>query len=387
MALVKFTIDERTELRNILHDEDESRYQSFVEEKKLHACYSTSMGRLMLAAECEANTQVQQADPDRRLFRVCKRNDDKRCQAGHVLSNLKSRSKWGGFGSRLGNDYYAFLRNAEATVQIVDKSGLIIDEKPNADGKISLKSIEALDKLALSRFARNEAHRNLPLCDDAYYANERIPDTTICGSGFFIEHNKVVTAAHVLKEAFKRGISPQNLMFIRGHYVYNTQATTIEVWPNQLYLLDESELLISEQTRDGKQRGDMAWVRAIPYFEGITYPFLWNGLAPMLENTCPHIYGLGHGLGLPMKLSFGGRVQDMTYNGTSAMFTCDMNILPGSSGSPIFDANTHRLLGIVSGLHKIYTDTEHRDDCVKVIIDMSGKYSGVATHIAPFSSL
>lgn len=386
MVPVVFSETQLSALRSILNADDNTRYQSFAEACDLHACYDTDIGRLMLAAEVYAGVPVQKADPDEELFRVCKQKDDMRCQVGHVLSNLRSRSKRSGIGSRLGNAYYAFRRNAEATVQIVDKSGLM-DLKPNAKGKIEIKSIEARDKLALSRYARNESHRNLSLCDYAFYANERIPNTRIYGSGFFIEHDKVVTAAHVLMEALKNGVSPQNMMFIRGHYVCDTEASKIEVWPNQLYLLDEQELIISEQMRDGDQRGDMAWMRVKPYFEGKTYPFLWNGLAPKLENPETAIYALGHGLGLPMKLSFGGWVQDLMYKGTSAMFTCDMNILPGSSGSPVFDANTHRLLGIVSGLHKIYTDTVRRNDCVEIIIDMRGKYSGVATHIAPFSSL
>jgi len=88
-----------------------------------------------------------------------------------------------------------------------------------------------------------------------------------------------------------------------------------------------------------------------------------------------------------MKLSFGGKIQDEIYANTSAMFTCDMNILPGSSGAPIFDAESHQLVGIISGLHEIYTDPVPYGNCVNLKINMEGKFSGVATHIAPFSSL
>jgi hypothetical protein len=399
MAYTAFSKTQLSALQSVLDAGDAANFQSVVEEYGLHASYATDMGRLMLAAELEGNGQAQKADPDLELFHVCNRKDDLRCQVGQVLSNLKSRSKGSGRDSKLSESYHAFRRNAKATVLIVDKSGLDIGE-PDKEGMISIKGIESRHALDLSVFSRNNAHRGLPLCDEYFYANELIPKSSIYGSGFFIDHDKVVTAAHVLMEAFKRGASPQNLLFIRGHYVYKTDASKIKVQqsrgeqpseikvqPNQLYLLDEPEIVVSEQMRDSDQRGDMAWVKAKPYFKGETYPFMWNGIAPKLEMESMAIYALGHGLGVPMKLSFGGRIQDITYNGTPAMFTCDMNILPGSSGSPIFDANTHHLLGIVSGLHEIYTSAVPKGDCVKLIINMGGKFSGVATHIAPFSSL
>lgn len=382
-----FSENQFSALQNSLDTGSKAEYQAMCRKFGIHACYETGMGRLMLAAEMEAGVPVGKEGQDKELFRVCKRGDDLRCQVGHVLSNLKSRSKKRGTGPGLEADYAAFRRNTEATVQIVDKSWLEEIGQPNEKGKIRLKGIESRHGLDLSRFDRSGAPQKLILCDHYFYANELIPDTDIFGSGFFIDHDKVVTAAHVLVEAFKYGVSPENLMFIRGRYVYDTKTSTIEVRPNQLYLLDEPTIFVSEQMRNGDQRGDMAWVRAKPFFKRETYPFSWNGFAPALENAKTAVYALGHGLCLPMKLSFKGEVQDLTYKGTEAMFTCDMNILPGSSGSPIFDANTHRLLGIVSGLHEIYTNTVPNGDCVELITDMGGKFSGVATHIAPFSSL
>ncbi|MFN0014001.1 MAG: trypsin-like serine peptidase [Saprospiraceae bacterium] len=386
MASVIFSQPQLAAIQSVLDAGDSIQFQSFCKEYGTHAAYSTDMGRLIMAAELEANIPVEKADPGNSLFRVCGQKDDMRCQVGHVLSNLRSRTTQSGVDSIIGKAYTAFRRNVESTVLIVDKSWLEIGE-PNKNGKIRLKSIECRQALDLSKFARDEVHRDLLLCDSYFYANELIPDTDIYGSGFFIDHDKVVTAAHVLVEAFKNGVSLENLLFIRGRYVYDTDTSTIDVMENQLYLLDEPAIFISEQMRKGDQRGDMAWVKAKPFFEGKTYPFEQNGFAPELEKPGMAIYALGHGLGVPMKLSFGGRIQDITYKSTSAMFTCDMNILPGCSGSPIFDADTHRLLGIVSGLHEIYTNVKVKGGCVELIINMNGDFSGVATHIAPFSSL
>lgn len=388
MALVTFSESQRSSLQNILDAGDEARYQAFLKDCDLHTCYATDMGRLMLAAETEAGFPhlPKASRPDDRLFQICERKEDLRCQVGHVLSNLKSRSGRSGPGSWLSHSYHAFRRNAKATVLIVDKSGLKIRE-PDKEGKIRLKGIESRDGLNLSKFAREEAHRDLPLCDHYFYANELIPDTDIYGSGFFIDQDKVVTAAHVLNEAFAEKVKPENLLFIRGRYVYETGKMEIEVYADQLYLLDQPKILIRDQIRYGDFDGDMAWVNVRPYFEGKAYPFEWNGMESGSVKEGADMYALGHGLGVPMKLSFGGKIQDEMNAGIPAMFTCDVSILPGNSGAPIFDANSHRLVGIISGLHEIYTEAVPKGNCVELKTNMEGDFSGVATYIAPFRSL
>jgi hypothetical protein len=386
MAYTAFSKTQLSALQNALDAGDAANFQSVVEEYGIHASYATDMGRLMLAAELEGNGQAQKADPDKKIFRVCKRKDDLRCQVGQVLSNLKSRSKRSDSGHGLDEAYAAFRRNAKATVLIVDKSGLDIGE-PDKDGKVSIKGIESRHALDLSKFAQDDAHRDLPLCDEYFYANELVPDTDIYGSGFFIDHDKVVTAAHVLNQVFVNKVNPENLLFIRGHYVYQTGEPVIEMFEDQLYLLDQPKILIRDRIRYGSLDGDMAWVNVRPYFEGKAYPFQWNGFGQCPVKKDAGVYALGHGLGVPMKVSFGGEIQDEIYDNTPAMFTCDMNILPGSSGSPIFDADSHRLVGVVSGLHEIYTEVVSNKHCVELKISMDGDFSGVATYIAPFCSL
>lgn len=55
------------------------------------------------------------------------------------------------------------------------------------------------------------------------------------------------------------------------------------------------------------------------------------------------VYALGHPLGLPLKLSAGARILSVE-GGT---FRADLDTYTGSSGGPVFDADTHALLGIV----------------------------------------
>jgi hypothetical protein len=64
------------------------------------------------------------------------------------------------------------------------------------------------------------------------------------------------------------------------------------------------------------------------------------------------LYSLGHGLGLSLKVSYDGTVirvvKHMPY------FETNLSLLGGNSGSPVFDAITHELLGIyVRGTKKL----------------------------------
>lgn len=56
------------------------------------------------------------------------------------------------------------------------------------------------------------------------------------------------------------------------------------------------------------------------------------------------VYTLGHALGLPLKLAQGGRVLGVA----GAAFRVALDTYTGNSGSPVFDADSHALIGIVS---------------------------------------
>jgi hypothetical protein len=63
-------------------------------------------------------------------------------------------------------------------------------------------------------------------------------------------------------------------------------------------------------------------------------------------------YCIGHGMNLPAKLSLHGIVFSPNCNQPSRVpgeFKAKLETFPGNSGSPIFDAATHALIGMVSG--------------------------------------
>jgi V8-like Glu-specific endopeptidase len=57
------------------------------------------------------------------------------------------------------------------------------------------------------------------------------------------------------------------------------------------------------------------------------------------------IYSLGHPCGLSMKYSPYGKVLRIK----KAYFTSEIDLYSGNSGSPVFDAVNHQMIGIVSG--------------------------------------
>lgn len=67
------------------------------------------------------------------------------------------------------------------------------------------------------------------------------------------------------------------------------------------------------------------------------------------------VYSIGHGLGLPLKLVHNGHVS-RTPKGFP-YFECTLGLLGGNSGSPVFCANTHQLVGIyIRGTRKFVYD-------------------------------
>jgi len=387
MSVVTFTSNQISKLLSICDSSSQERYEAALGENQIPKEYGSSMGRVLLAAELEASKKKLTAELEAGkknlaqeikidLFKVCKGKQDTRCQVGHVKSNLESRIEKSDSNSKLKRGYNAFMKNARATTLLLDKRKLVMDT-PNNKGKIRINSVECRKWLDLSAYGGGDKI----LCKTYHYAEELIPKTEILGSGFFIAHDRVLTAAHVLERAWVLGMSPDDLMLIRGHFVYDSEAKSIEVFGDQLYIMDQVELIMSERNRYGDLDGDMAWIQVKPLDKA--FSLKWNGFvsAPVEKGT--QVYALGHGLGLPMKISYWGEVSNGSFGQASTMFECKMNILPGNSGAPIFDTNSHKLVGIIRGIIGIDAEPDPVQDCVNLKI----KNHGVATHVAPFDNL
>jgi hypothetical protein len=76
------------------------------------------------------------------------------------------------------------------------------------------------------------------------------------------------------------------------------------------------------------------------------------------------VYAVGHGLGLPVKVSFDGVVKEGSMRST--YYETSLTLLGGNSGSPVFFADTHELAGIyMRGVKKLHLK-KGSDHCLEV---------------------
>ncbi|MEO1257603.1 MAG: serine protease [Bacteroidota bacterium] len=189
------------------------------------------------------------------------------------------------------------------------------------------------------------------------------------GTGFLYRKGDrffVVTAGHVLHPAFLKvplkdirfvcnfivqdGRQQDSFATVDRKDVFKPAVMALEPGKDfELSSYGEDYAVVEIVTEDGKPP-------AKDYFlssgddEG-DYGDLWAG-----ELKDKNVYGVGHGLGLPLKVSPCGKIIDLEeFNGDSRLFECELDFFSGNSGSPLFETNTHKLVGmLVRGKKDVY---------------------------------
>lgn len=96
------------------------------------------------------------------------------------------------------------------------------------------------------------------------------------------------------------------------------------------------------------------------------------------------VYTIGHPAGLPVKFATGASVHESR---NDFFFRADLDIFMGNSGSPVFDRDTHEVIGLVA--HGYTKDFRWVDGCwVSVIYPEPGKNTELSecTRVSEFSS-
>lgn len=344
-----------------------------LEGKALEKAYNNNLGLLALACELQYSIEEE-------AQKVYRFKRDKRGEVGHMLKHLRTVKDRYPNNRSYTNLHNQFLKNAFAVVLIVAESEDWNLPAQKGQNRVKINSVQCRDLLDFSAFGSEFEGKKL--CDSFFYANDHVPHTDIFGSGCFSAENKVVTAAHVLEEAAKTGLAPDKLLFIRGHLVYGGNHS-IWIEPDQLYRLKQDKILKDSQLIYG-QKGDSAWVEVTPYYPD-KHKYSASFAKPFTGQlkTNQTLYALGHGLGVPMKLSFdvkAGRREDPHW------FNADMHVFPGNSGSPVFDAETQELTGIVSALHALDVEVTPRG-CIDLTPNMRGTLSAVSSQIGPLAAI
>lgn len=95
-------------------------------------------------------------------------------------------------------------------------------------------------------------------------------------------------------------------------------------------------------------------------------PLELNMAGPVLPGQA--LFVIGHPSGLPMKVAEGGQALE-----TGAYsFTSDLDVFHGNSGSPVFDARTRKVIGIVSSGHGDYRRDGDRECKVPIVCGPGG---------------
>lgn len=363
-------LDSPPELHSSLIFEDETLSEEF----------NTSIGYLVKAAEWQSQLVNPPTDINEAARGIFKKEDDLRGEVGHLISHLKSIRKKYPHHQNFKMLYEQFRKNTKSVVLILEEPEEW--DLPSFEGRdaVVIQSLPCRDLVDFSVF--NPDFAGLELCPEIFYANNHIPNANIFGSGCFISPDRVATAAHVLEAA--EDITPKTLLFIRGHYDYG-ESKRVKVKTNQIYRLSRNQKKILEDSQAVYgQKGDSAWVEVEPYFKNTPepYPNTYSDISTRTLEKGQRLYVLGHGLAVPMKLSFDVEVGEII---GPYWLHSDMHVLPGNSGSPIFDANTQELVGIVNGIHALNVK-KTKENCITLDLGLEEKLSVLSSQITPLSN-
>lgn len=201
---------------------------------------------------------------------------------------------------------------------------------------------------------------HIPFCKDMAYGKQRSADAM--GSGFFVGKNIVATAAHVVLQP---GTEWGDLRFVHGVRMKTdgTFRNGIKVHKSRVFKPVEAGPVSGEfHLSDLGSDFALLEVRGAYETEGIK-PTTQHRSVELPDVSAynklfqeghfkKEIYGMGHGLALPLKISIQGKVIHSPK--TMPYFECDLQLLGGNSGSPVFDSETHELLGIyIRGTKKL----------------------------------
>jgi len=150
-------------------------------------------------------------------------------------------------------------------------------------------------------------------------------------TGFLVGSDTIATAGHCIEEEFLN-----DYRFIFSYKLIDSSSQETPIPAGEIYKGVE---IIERICRHKGDCSDWALVkldRRVSGKDGVTLS--GNGIT-----AGQPVYIIGYPVGLPLKYSPGASVRDIS----DAYFSADLNVYNGSSGSPVFDCETHKVVGIV----------------------------------------
>jgi hypothetical protein len=156
-------------------------------------------------------------------------------------------------------------------------------------------------------------------------------------SGFLVKEDVIATAGHCVDE---NNVTSTRIVF--GFRMKDSAAAVTRVPNESIY---KGVKIIRRYYNRMGNRSDWALVQLDRKVKGrqvVKFP------GTEISTRQP-VYVIGHPCGLPLKCAAGAEVRKIK----DAYFVADLDIYAGNSGSPIFNKNTHEVIGmVVRGYHR-----------------------------------
>jgi hypothetical protein len=220
-------------------------------------------------------------------------------------------------GEESRRDYYEISdeqtrKNADGVAAICQEKHLI----PNREGFFTLKS--------------KNYGRAFNLCQLEPFYHQEVAAGRLC-TGFLVKQDIIATAGHFVDEQ-----NIKDLCFVFGYKMVDAVGQAPGIRPKDIY---KGERIIQRICKRKGNQSDWALVRLNRKVEDREpLPLSKKKITPGRP-----VYIIGYPVGLPLKYSPEASVGDIS----EAYFSADLNVYNGNSGSPVFDRETHEVIGIV----------------------------------------
>ena len=200
-----------------------------------------------------------------------------------------------------------------------------------ADSVAALVEVSDLHRTRAGRYrlSTTRYREDYELCDSEPFVDQ--PLGCSC-TGFLVAPDVIATAGHCVRST--RGL--RKIRFVFGFRMLGKRRARTEFGANDIY--EGAELLAREEEETG---ADWALVRLTRPVRGRT-PLRVRSSGKIADGR--RVFVVGHPNGLPAKLAGGARVRN---NRRRTFFLANLDTYGGNSGSPVLDARTHVVEGIL----------------------------------------
>lgn len=172
--------------------------------------------------------------------------------------------------------------------------------------------------------------KSFNLYEGEVFREQPVAAGRVC-TGFLVKKNIIATAGHC---ACEKTVTDLRIVF--GYQMLDPYTPVTQVPDENIYKGVE---IVHKVLNREVNRSDWALVQLDREVEGREVVTLSKD-----EIKCGQpVYVMGHPAGLPLKYAPGAKVRGFI----DAFFTADLDTYMGSSGSPVFNDDTHELIGIV----------------------------------------